>query len=152
MIRNGSSEELGWHDSWHRLGNKSRSIASIFYCGLSFDCQHCSSHMTKPRRNDERVEQKTIQLNKKATTSMGSCISCSKPYPTLGIVVFLFQPSRSRNAAPSFSTFPLEAQAPEAKGIHQKIGVYFAAGSFILEVYNFIYVMLFCSNYQPFNF
>ena len=83
---------------------------------LVSDCQHCSSHMTEPRRNDARVEQKSFNSTK--TASLGFCISCSKPCPTLGIVLFVFQPSRSRNAAPIvqlyFHSLGLQAQAPEA--------------------------------------
>lgn len=68
--------------------------------------------MTELRRNDARVEQKIIQLN------------CSNPCPSLGIALFVFQPSRSRNAAPIvqlyFHSLGLQAQARKLL-VHQNV-------------------------------
>lgn len=52
-----------WGGTIRGTGSAIKAVRSLLLW-LVFDCQHCSSHMTKPRRNDERVEQKTIQLNK----------------------------------------------------------------------------------------
>lgn len=97
MIWNGSSEELGWHDSWHQLGTKP---LDRFYCGSSLIASIVAHTWQSPGEMTKGLNQKTIVNSTKTMYFYGFLYIVQQTLSnTWDCVTNLFQPSRSRNAS-----------------------------------------------------